>query len=146
MITVLLVDDHTYIRRGIRHLIEVTTDMDVVATASNGIEGVGKARVHQPDVVIIDISMPFMDGMEATGQIREACPRSRVLTLSIYDSPAYIEGALQAGAHGYLLKDSIGNELLEAIRVLHSGQRYFSRRVAGHVYPFLKESNDSWVG
>jgi DNA-binding NarL/FixJ family response regulator len=138
MISILLVDDHTYIRKGIRYLMEATADMKVVATASNGIEGVAKARLYQPDVVIIDISMPFMDGIEAIRQIRGLCPHTRVLTLSIYDNPAYIEGALQAGAQGYVLKDVIGNELLEAIRALHNGKRYFSRRVASHIYPSIE--------
>lgn len=146
MITVLLVDDHTFIRRGIRYLMEATTDLEVVATASNGIEAVAKAQLHQPDVVILDISMPFMDGIEATRQIKECCPRARILTLSIYDNPAYIEGALQAGAHGYVLKDAIGDELLEAIRALHSGRHYFSRRVASHIDPFLKDDQDTWAG
>ena len=143
MISILLVDDHTYIRRGIRYLIEATTDMEVVATASNGIEGVAKARVYQPDVVVIDISMPFMDGLEAIRQIRDLCPQSRLLTLSIYDNPAYVEGALQAGVRGYILKDAIGDELLEAIRVLHRGERYFSRRVARHIFPSTENDNSS---
>lgn len=143
MISILLVDDHTYIRKGIRYLIEATTDMEVVATASNGIEGVAKARVYQPDVVVIDISMPFMDGLEAIRQIRDLCPQSRLLTLSIYDNAAYVEGALQAGVRGYILKDAIGDELLEAIRVLYRGERYFSRRVASHIFPSTENDNSS---
>lgn len=143
MITVLLVDDHTYIRRGIRSLLESTTDMNVVATASNGIEAVAKARVHQPDIGVIDLSMPFMDGIEATKQIRSLSPRTRILTLSIYDSPAYIEGALQAGTHGYVLKDAIGDELLDAIRSLYCGERYFSRKVASHLYPYIKQDDST---
>jgi DNA-binding NarL/FixJ family response regulator len=135
MISILLVDDHTYIRRGLCSLIEATADMEVVATASNGIEGVAKARLYQPNVAVMDISMPFMDGLEAIRQVRSLCPHTRVLTLSIYDNPAYIEGALQAGVRGYILKESIGEELLEAIRVLHGGERYFSPRVASHIFP-----------
>jgi DNA-binding NarL/FixJ family response regulator len=145
MITVLLVDDHTYIRRGVGYLIEGTTDIEVVATASNGIEAVAKARLHQPHIVILDISMPLMDGIEATRQIKESCPGTRVLTLSIYDNPAYIEGALEAGARGYVLKDAIGDELLEAIRALHSGQCYFSARVASHLKLFAEDRHDAWV-
>jgi DNA-binding NarL/FixJ family response regulator len=144
MISVLLVDDHTYIRKGICSLLEATADMEVVDTAANGIEGVAKARLHQPDVVVIDISMPFMDGLEAIRQIRDLCPQSRILTLSIYDHPAYVEGAMQAGVRGYILKDAIGDELLEAIRALHRGERYFSPRVASHIFPSLE--NDSSAG
>lgn len=145
MITVLLVDDHTYIRKGIRYLIESTNDLEVVAIASNGIEAVAKARLHQPHVVILDISMPFMDGIEATRQITSSCPGTRVLTLSIYDHPAYVEGALEAGAYGYILKESIGNELLDAIRALHSGGHYFSRRVSGNIHSFPEDHSDTWV-
>ena len=142
MITLLLVDDHTYIRQGIHYLIEGTTDIEVVATASNGIEAVAKARQHQPHVVILDISMPLMDGIEATRQIKESCPTTRVLALSIYDSPAYVSGALEAGAQGYILKESIGEELLEAIRALHSGQRYFSGRIASQLKLVPEDRND----
>lgn len=147
MIAVLLVDDHAYIRRGIRYLLETTPDIRVIATASNGIEAVTQARLHQPDVVILDISMPLMNGIEATQQIRAGCPRTHVLTLSIYDSPEYVKGALQAGAHGYVLKENIADELLEAIRSLHSGRRYFSRKLAGRIDLYLNEEDqDSWAG
>ena len=147
MIRVLLVDDHAYIREGICNLIAATTDIEVVDTASNGIEAVSKARLQQPDVVIMDISMPLMDGIEATRQIKDCCPQTHVLTLSIYDNPAYIEGAMQAGAQGYVLKDVIGNELLEAIRSLHNGKRYFSRNVASNIYRYIGgKNNDTWIG
>ena len=145
MTSVLLVDDHTYIRNGICYLIEGTTDIEVVATASNGIEAVAKARLYQPHVVVIDISMPFMDGIEATKQIKNSCPSTRVLALSIYDNQAYIEGALQAGAHGYVVKDAIATELLEAIRSLHEGKRYFSHKIVSIIYPSRKNDNDTWV-
>lgn len=145
MTSVLLVDDHTYIRNGICYLIEGTTDIEVVATASNGIEAVAKARLYQPHVVVIDISMPFMDGIEATKQIKNSCPSTRVLALSIYDNQAYIEGALQAGAHGYVVKDAIATELLDAIRSLYEGKRYFSQKIVSIIYPSRKNDNDTWV-
>lgn len=145
MPSVLLVDDHTYIRNGICYLIEGTTDIEVVATASNGIEAVAKARLYQPHVVVIDISMPFMDGIEATKQIKNSCPSTRVLALSIYDNQAYIEGALQAGAHGYVVKDAIATELLDAIRSLYEGKRYFSQKIVSIIYPSRKNDNDTWV-
>jgi len=137
MITVLIVDDHTYIRKGIGELLEATGEIEVVATAANGIEGVAKARLHQPHVAIIDISMPFMGGIEATRQIHASCPHTRVLALSIYDHQEYIQDALQAGATGYVLKDSIPNEILDAIRTLHNGQRYFSRKISDSVIPYI---------
>lgn len=146
MITVLLVDDHSYIRKGIRYLLETTPDMEVVATASNGIEAVARARLLQPDIVILDLSMPLMNGIEATKQICASCPRTRVLALSIYDSPEYVQSAVQAGARGYVLKDKIPEELLTAIRSLYIGKRFFSRKIAAVIDPNIEEDNDSWAG
>jgi two-component system, NarL family, nitrate/nitrite response regulator NarL len=133
MTTVLLVDDHEYIRQGLSSLLEAAPDIQVVATAANGIEGVAKARSHQPDIVVIDISMPLMNGIEATGQILAGCPQTRVLAVSIYPHKEYIEAALQAGASGYVLKDKIADELVEAIRTLSSGRRYFSDKIASAI-------------
>ena len=146
MITVLLVDDHAYIRQGIRYLLEATHDVVVVATAANGVEAVAKARSHQPNVVLIDISMPFMNGIEATKQIRGCCPGTHVLALSIYPDKEYVHSALQAGARGYLLKDQIGDELVKAIRSLHSGKRFFSQKIAEGLYSYGEEDSDSWAG
>jgi DNA-binding NarL/FixJ family response regulator len=146
MITVLVADDHSYIRKGIGDLLEASPDIKVLATAANGIEAVAKARSLQPDVVIIDISMPFMGGIEATKQIRENHPPTHVLALSIYDNPDYIESALQAGATGYILKDAIPNELIEAIYALYRGGRYFSQKIAHVIDPYSEEDNDSRIG
>jgi DNA-binding NarL/FixJ family response regulator len=146
MITVLLVDDHAYIRKGIRYLLEPTPDIEVVATASNGIEAVTKARLHQPHLAIIDISMPLMNGIELTKQIRESCPHTRVLILSIHADLDYVEDSLLAGAAGYVLKEAIGNELLEAIRALHNGKRYFSRNIARMIDPYRGDDGNSWAG
>jgi DNA-binding NarL/FixJ family response regulator len=147
MITILLVDDHSYIRKGVRYLLETLGDIEVVATARNGIEAVAKARLHHPDVVIIDISLPLMNGIEAIRQIRKSCPGTRLLTLSIYDDPLYVKNAVEAGATGYVLKDGIPNELLEAIRSLNSGKRYFSRKIAPLIGPqYLEEDQDRWAG
>ena len=147
MITVLLVDDHSYIRKGLRYLLESVGNVEVVATAANGIEAVAKARQHQPDIVIIDISMPLMNGIEATRQIRASCPTTRVLTLSIYNDPLYVKNAVEAGATGYVLKDGLPDELLEAIQSLYRGKRYFSRKIAPLVEPpYMDEDNQSWAG
>jgi DNA-binding NarL/FixJ family response regulator len=147
MITVLLVDDHSYIRKGVRYLLETLGDIEVVATARNGIEAVAKARLHQPKVVIIDISLPLMNGIEAIRQIRKSCPATRILTLSIHDDPLYVKNAVEAGATGYVLKDGIPDELLEAIRSLYSGKRYFSRKIAPLLGPlYVEEDQDSWAG
>ena len=146
MITLLLADDHTYIRKGLRNLIESTADMEVVATASNGIEAIAKACTLKPDIVVIDIYMPLMDGIEATRQIRECSSQTRVLALSIHENREYVESALQSGAAGYVLKDEIGNELLEAIRSLHSGKQYFSQRIAVGIDPHIERDDNPEVG
>lgn len=138
MITVLLVDDHAYIRKGIRYLLEATHDIAVVGTAANGVEAVAKARSHQPDVVILDISMPFMNGIEATRQISACCPGTHILTLSIFPDKEYVRNALEAGAQGYVLKDKIGDELVEAIRSVHSGKQFFSPKIASLIYPYVE--------
>lgn len=146
MITILLVDDHSYVRKGIRYLLESLGNIEVVATARNGIEAVAKARLHQPDIVIIDISMPLMNGIEATRKIRKKCPATRVLTLSIYDDPLFVKNAVQAGATGYVLKEGLPDELLEAIESLYKGSPYFSRKIAPFVEPPFIEDNDSGMG
>lgn len=146
MITVLVVDDHAYIRKGIQYLLEATSDMVVIDTATNGVEAVAKASAHQPDVVIIDISMPFMNGIDATKQIRANCPRAHVLGLSIFPDKEFVQSALQAGAQGYLLKDQIGDDLVDAIRSLYNGQRFFSQKIAEMLHPYIEEDNESWVG
>jgi two-component system nitrate/nitrite response regulator NarL len=130
MINVLVVDDNGPVRKSLRHLIETADDIKLVATAINGVEAVEKAGSYRPDVAVIDISMPLMDGIEATEHIRECCRLTRVIMLSIFDGEEYIQRALEVGAKGYVLKDAVGYDLLEAIRIVHSGSHYFSGRIA----------------
>jgi DNA-binding NarL/FixJ family response regulator len=147
MITVLIVDDHASIRKSLRYLLEATDDIQVLGTASNGVEAVAEASSHCPDVAVIDISMPLMDGMEATRQIRERCPLTRVMMLSIFDSPEYVQRALEVGALGFVLKDTVGEDLLAAIRALFKGGRYFSQKIADMAEKFMKQKgDDSWAG
>lgn len=146
MITVLLVDDHAYVRKGLRYLLEATNDIQVLATASNGVEAVAQASLHCPDVAVIDISMPLMDGIEATRQIRVRCPLTRVVMLSIFDHPEYVQRALEVGALGFVLKDTIGDDLLAAIHTLSMGRRYFSQKIAEIAEKYMNQrGNDSWV-
>jgi DNA-binding NarL/FixJ family response regulator len=130
MITVLLADDHTVLLDGLRYLLEAQKDIMIVGTASNGQEAVDQALLNCPDVVIMDISMPVMNGIEATKHICKVCENTKVAILSMHHTTEYMQRALEAGAVGYLLKDSAGVELVTAIRELHSGKRYFSRQVA----------------
>lgn len=130
MIKVLLADDHVIVRDVLRLLLERAGDIQVVATASDGEEAVAKTVLNCPDVVVMDISMPGMDGIEAAKRICSQCPETHVLMLSAHNTPRYIQRSLQAGASGYVLKDVAGNDLVKAVRSLHQGNRYFSKQIA----------------
>ena len=139
MITVLLVDDHAPIRQTLQYFIEKSDDIQVVATASNGMEAVAQARSGCPDIIVMDISMPQMDGIEATRQILVHCPLTRVLMVSTYDKPDYIKRSLEVGADGYVLKDRVGNDLVSGIRALSAGKHYFSQKIAEMAEKYLLE-------
>jgi DNA-binding NarL/FixJ family response regulator len=128
-ISVLLADDHAVVRDGLRLLIETQSDMNVISEASDGREAAKQATRMNPDVVIMDIAMPELNGVEATRQIREGCPSTKVVILSMHSSSEHIFQALKAGAHGYLLKDSAGMEVIKAIRAVVSGKRYLSEKI-----------------
>lgn len=139
VITVLIADDQAYVRDIYRFLIESAGDIEIVATASNGREAVEQAALCSPHIVVMDISMPGMDGIEATRQIRAKDPTSRILMISMHREAIYIEKSVQAGALGYVLKDMANNELVSAIRSLHQDHRYFSQKIAKTAEPFLSE-------
>jgi len=127
---VLIADDHGIVRSGLRVLLEQQDDIEVVGSAANGREVVRQAKAAHPDVVVMDIAMPELNGIEATLQVHDACPATQVLILSMHSTTEHIFRALQAGARGYLLKDSAGTELVEAVRAVHSGARYMSQKIA----------------
>jgi len=133
MIRVLLADDHAVVRDGLRVLLEAQSDIDVVGDAANGREAVRLARNLHPDVAVMDIAMPELNGIEATAQLHDACPLTQVLILSMHSTTEHIFRALQAGARGYLLKDSAGSEVVDAVRAVHTGQRYLSHKIAAAV-------------
>jgi len=128
-IAVFIADDHAVVRDGLRLLIESQSDMKVVSEASNGREAARQVLRTSPDVVIMDLAMPELNGVEATRQIRQNCPATKVIILSMHSSSEHIFQALKAGAHGYLLKESAGMEVISAIRVVHSGKRYLSEKI-----------------
>ena len=128
-IRVLLADDHSVLRDGLAALLAVHDDMTVVAHAGNGREAVRKAAESEPHVAIMDIVMPELDGIEATRQLRKSSPRTQVIILSMHSTNEHIFRALQAGARGYLLKESAGAELVAAIRSVNVGRRYLSQRI-----------------
>lgn len=130
-ITVLLVDDHGVVREGLRHLLSTQPDMEVVGEAGDGREAIKAVAELCPDVVVMDIAMPEMNGIEATRQICASSDLTRVVILSVYSTAEHVYRAMKAGASGYVLKESIGRELFEAVRAAHAGRRYVSRTPDG---------------
>jgi DNA-binding NarL/FixJ family response regulator len=128
-IRVLIADDHSLVRAGIRLLLEGHPDIEVVGEAGGGCEVVEQVTRLEPDVVLMDIAMGDLSGMEATAQITERTPRTRVLALTMHDREEYFFAMLQAGALGYVLKESQPDELLAAIRAVHRGEAYLSPTV-----------------
>ena len=128
-IRVLLADDHSILRDGLTALLEAQDGMTVVAHAQDGREAVRKATELKPDVAIMDIVMPELDGIEATRLVRRSSPLTQVVILSMYSTTEHIFRALQAGAQGYLLKESAGSELVAAVRSVHAGRRYLSQKI-----------------
>ena len=132
-IRILLADDHRLFRAGLRALIEKQTDMEVVAEADNGRLAVELAKQLQPKVIVMDISMPDLNGIEAARQIVSAYPATKVISLSMHTDKHFVEGMLQAGASGYLLKDCAHEEFIRAIRTVAQGQTYLIPAVTGQL-------------
>jgi DNA-binding NarL/FixJ family response regulator len=132
-ITLLLSDDHTVVREGLRLIVEKEIDIQVVGEATNGQQSVREAKRLKPSVVLQDLSMPLLNGLEAARQIAREVPSARVLILSGYSDDAYIERAVEAGAAGYLMKETAGDDLLRAIREIASGNAFFSPPVARRI-------------
>jgi two-component system, NarL family, response regulator NreC len=130
-IRILIADDHTVVRDGLRALLEREPGISVVAEAGDGRESVLLAESTSPDVVLMDLAMPLMNGMEATRRIVAAKPKIGVVVLSMHQDESYVIGALKAGARGYLLKDSMRGEVVQAIRAVRQGRSYLTRKIAG---------------
>jgi two-component system response regulator NreC len=127
---ILLADDHTMVRQGLRKVLEERPEWQVVAEAGDGHEAVRLAEVHKPNVAVLDVAMPLLNGIEATRRIVKRVPQTRILVLSMYSDEAYVTQMMKAGATGYLLKDSAGVDLLEAVQSVAQGKSYFSPAVA----------------
>jgi len=133
MIRILLADDHAMVRKGFRLILEAQSDMSIVGEAGNGREAVELAESLHPDVIVMDVSMPELNGIEATRRLAASSPRTRVLALSMHKDSVYVREILRAGARGYLLKDSIDSELVSAVRAVAKGDGYLAPAVSDAV-------------
>lgn len=132
-VTVLLADDHAVVRDGLRALLAAHPDILVVGDAGDGRIAVRQAEAMRPDVVVIDIAMPELNGIEAAGQIRQVSPATEIVILSVHADSEYVFRALKAGARGYVMKEAAGQEVVQAIRDVRAGHRYLSPRIADAV-------------
>jgi DNA-binding NarL/FixJ family response regulator len=129
-ITVFVADDHAIVREGLASLLAAQSDICVIGTAADGRDALRDVLKLKPEVVVMDIAMPQMNGIEATRELRDRAPEARVVILSMHSSVEYVFHALEAGAHGYLLKESAAQEVVDAVRAVHAGRRYLCRKIA----------------
>ena len=129
-IRILVVDDHPIVRQGVAGLVAGQPDMSIVGQASNGREAIQQFRAHRPDVVLMDLQMPEMNGLDALMAIRDEAPDARIIVLTTYAGDAQVLRAIKAGARGYLLKSALHRELLETIRAVHAGKKSLSAEVS----------------
>ena len=143
-ITVFLADDHTIVRQGLAKLLEEESNLQVVGEAENGREAVGKVEELKPDIVLMDIAMPMLNGIEATRQIRKVCPQTKIIILSMHSHDRYISELFGLGASGYLLKSSTGTDIIKAIHAALKGETYLSPSISHKVienYISLKKTS-----
>ena len=129
-ISIVLADDHVLVRKGIRAMLESDTDIQVIGEASNGLEALETAKKLNPDILVLDIRMPEMNGLEAAAKLGGYSPSTKAVILSMHDSEEYVLQALDAGAYGYLLKDTDKTEFVKALKQVHTGIKYFSGAVS----------------
>ncbi len=129
-INIVLADDHILVRKGIKAMLESEQDLNVIGEAGNGIEALEVAKALHPDILVLDIRMPEMTGLEAAAKLSEFSPTTKALILSMHDSEEYVLQSLDAGAYGYLLKDTDKNEFIKALKQIYAGNKYFSGTVS----------------
>ncbi len=140
-IKILLIDDHLVVRDGLRSLLAAEADMEIVGEGGNGRQAVQMARDLQPDVIVMDIGMPILNGLEASAQIIEAGSKARVLILSSYSEDKYVHQLAEAGVAGYLVKESAASELINAVRQVHKGNPYFSPTILKRILGLYRSSH-----
>ena len=136
-VTVLLADDHPIVRQGLRHLLENQSDFKVIAEACDGLETTQLAELHHPDVLVVDIMMPGLNGLEVIRQVHHQSPATRIIVLSMHNSEAYVLQALKNGASGYVLKDSGPGEMIQAVKQVMAGTRYLSNSLSDRLIDLL---------
>jgi DNA-binding NarL/FixJ family response regulator len=141
-ITVLLAEDHTIVREGFRKMLELEKDLQVVGEAQDGRQAVALAKKLRPDVVLMDIAMPLLNGLEATRQVLKAVPATKVVILSAHNDDAYVKNATDSGAVGFLLKQTSSHVVCEAIREVQKGKTFFSPAVARRLHQLDDKSRD----
>jgi len=141
-IRILVVDDHPVVRQGVAGLVGGQPDMSIVGQASNGREAIQQFRTHHPDVVLMDLQMPEMNGLDALMAIRDEAPEARIIMLTTYAGDVQVLRAIKAGARGYLLKSALHRELLETIRAVHAGKKSLSAEAS---YELAEHSTDDAV-
>ena len=129
-INIVLADDHVLVRKGIKAMLETDTDIQVIGEANNGTEALEAAKKLRPDILVLDIRMPEMNGLEAAAKLDAYSPSTKAVILSMHDSEEYVLQALDSGAYGYLLKDTDKSEFVKALRQVHGGTKYFSGAVS----------------
>ena len=142
MIRILIVDDHPVVREGLVAVLEDDRDFQVVGMAGSAEEGVASAETARPDVVLLDLEMPGMNGIDAIPKLRATAAHPRVIVLTAYDTEERVLGAVRAGAGGYLLKGAAASEIAHAIRAVHGGGSYLTPRVAGRVMAQVSDPRD----
>jgi len=141
-ISVLLAEDHAIVRQGLRLLVEADGDIEIVGEAKTGREAVQMTSDLRPEIVVMDIAMPLLNGLEATRQILKAFPTTKILILSAHSDPEYVEQVVKAGALGYLIKQSSGDVLAQAIRELNKGKTFFTPSIAKYLKEQYQKSSD----
>jgi two-component system, NarL family, response regulator NreC len=140
-IRVLIADDHPLFRDGLRHLLHAQADIDMIGEATNGLEAVEMARALRPDVLLVDIAMPSMSGLEVVPLVRDSVPQTQIVILSMFAKEAYTHQVLTDGARAYVLKGAPSTEVLAAIRAVHAGRYYFSEQVHAEVITSYKSKD-----
>lgn len=142
-IKILIADDHQLFREGLINLLSDTKEIEIVAHAENGKDAVDKALIHQPDIVIMDIGMPVLNGIEATAFLKNSMPNIKIIALSMHADKQYIRGMLEAGASGYMFKNCTYHELIVAIHTVYAGDKYFSKEITNIIiHEYLGKGED----